>query len=233
MSKDELKGLQPEERLKRLKLLEEEKKKEIEEAHKLLIETEKELTDKRKWVEKVPIPQVAQESLEGLSIEGKEVLKAHKGIKEKKREEETETPKSKKEEPERKQSLEEALLQETAPFPQKGLGNVEYGIPGTPGAVAGGMEYKPLGALPTTELYQEMSSLKRSIDEKGYISREDTRKAEYITGVIEDRREGGYEFTRDVGKLASLTQEIGSSIRQEYQSRGREKVVGHDWYSGK
>ena len=233
MSKDELKGLRPEERLKKLKQLEEEKKKEIEEAHKLLVETEKELTDQRKWVEKVPIPQVAQETTEGLSAEGKQVLKAHKGVKEKKQEEEPETPKSTKEESGRKPSLEEALLKETPTMPSLGMRNVEYAIPGAQGAVPGGMEYKPLGQLPTAVLYQEMSSLKKSIDEKGYISRDDTRKAEYITGVIEDRRERGYEFTRDIGKLASLTQEIGSSIQQGYQSRGKEKVVGHDWYSGK
>ncbi|MEK6901318.1 MAG: hypothetical protein AABX37_03180, partial [Nanoarchaeota archaeon] len=134
-------------------------------------------------------------------------------------------------ESERKPSLEEAVLQETPTIPSMGTRNVEYGIPTS--GVLGGMEYKPLGQLPTAVLYHEMSSLKKSIDEKGYISRDDTRKAEYITGVIEDRREGGYEFTRDVGKLASLTQEIGSRIQQGYQSRGKEKVVGHDWYSGK
>src|SRR3990167_2739866 len=90
MAKDELKDLPPEERIKRLKKLEEEKKKEIEEAEKIIKESNEEITERRKWIEKVPIPQVAQDDLEGLGEEGKQLFNVHRGKKEEAAKEETE-----------------------------------------------------------------------------------------------------------------------------------------------
>ena len=52
---DDLKNVPPEERIKKLKELEEKKKKEIEEAQKAIRESEQEITEKRKWEDKVPI----------------------------------------------------------------------------------------------------------------------------------------------------------------------------------
>lgn len=55
---EEIKKLSPEERIKRLKKLEEEKRKEIEEAQKLLKESAVELEREEKIKKEIPIPQV-------------------------------------------------------------------------------------------------------------------------------------------------------------------------------
>jgi len=54
----ELKNLPPEERIKRLKEIEEMNRKEIEEAHKLIQESEVEIEEQEKEKEQIPIPQV-------------------------------------------------------------------------------------------------------------------------------------------------------------------------------
>ena len=54
----DIKKLSPEERIKKLKELEEQRKKEIEEAHKLLKTSEDEVEEKRKLKENIPIPQL-------------------------------------------------------------------------------------------------------------------------------------------------------------------------------
>ncbi|PIN75940.1 hypothetical protein COV17_03385 [Candidatus Woesearchaeota archaeon CG10_big_fil_rev_8_21_14_0_10_36_11] len=82
MAEDSLKNIPPEERIKKLKELEKKKKQEIEEAQKAIRESEKEITEKRKWKDKVPIPELAKNDLVGLSEEGKAVLKEWKGLEE-------------------------------------------------------------------------------------------------------------------------------------------------------
>src|SRR3989338_11521327 len=83
MAEDDIKKLPPEERIKKLKELEKQRKKEIEEAQKKIKESEDELRERRKWKEKVPIPEFAQEGFGGLSEEAKDILKQHRGVKEK------------------------------------------------------------------------------------------------------------------------------------------------------
>ena len=82
MAEEDVDNLPPEEKIKRLKELEKKKKKEIEEAQKMLRETEKELTEREEWKRKVPIPQVAAESMGEMSEAEKEIIRAHKGLKE-------------------------------------------------------------------------------------------------------------------------------------------------------
>ena len=93
---DDLKNVPPEERIKKLKELEEKKKKEIEEAQKAIRESEQEITEKRKWEDKVPIPELGKEDLVGLSEEGKAVLKERKGLEETVKEETFNVPMSSK-----------------------------------------------------------------------------------------------------------------------------------------
>ena len=210
MAKDDLNNLPPEERIKRLKKLEEEKKKEIAEAQKKLKESEDELTERRKWVDKVPIPEFAKEDLKDLSGEGKQILK-ERGVKEEKKDEE-ETPFD---EVKKEPSLEETVAQEQVELPPEAMG-IEYGPPGAEGVVVG---YHPVSEKPVGDLYQEAMSLKDSIAEKGYISKEDERRAQYLTGVAEERLESkSYSFTKDTAKAASLTKMIGTGIRNDYQS---------------
>lgn len=83
--KEDLRSLPPEERIRKLKELEKKRKKEIAEAQENIRESEEEIKDRLKWLDKVPMPEFAQEDLEGLSEEARQVLKERKGIKEKKK----------------------------------------------------------------------------------------------------------------------------------------------------
>ncbi len=81
---------------------------EVEELQEIIHEAEEEIRGQRKWKEKVPIAETAKEELEGLSEEGREVVRALRGIQQRKPEEKEETLKSKKKEA----NLEETVWQE-------------------------------------------------------------------------------------------------------------------------
>ncbi len=254
MAKHELQELHPAERLKQLKELERKKKQEIEEAQKLIRESEQELTEEHKWKEKVPIPEVAKEELEGLSEEGKAMLKIHRGLREKKQKEgagENEAAEEQ-EEGEREgggktarrerlsprgsprgqaSALEETVTQERI---ARQAANVEYGIqpPGRPLDI----DYtQRLSQRPIETLYQEISGIRQEAEEKGYLSRADVRRAEYLTGAVEEKfraaDEGRYTFSQETARAASLTQQIGMELQGMYK-RGIEPVE-KDWYKGK
>ena len=75
---DELKKLSPDERIKRLKELEEERKKEIEEAEELIKETTQELADAEEK-KKIPIPQARATDLSSAltTVEEKQLVATH------------------------------------------------------------------------------------------------------------------------------------------------------------
>lgn len=76
--------------------------------------------------------------------------------------------------------------------------------------------------------------MKQAIEEKGYISRADERKAEYLSGIVEERMKsadrGTYSFTEETARAASLTQMIGHSIQNAYK---KGSGFEHDWYKGR
>ncbi len=80
-----LKNLEPGERLAELKKLQKKKEKELQDTKKELQQTEEELKQEQEHKEKVPIPQVAVESLEGLSQEEKQIVLAARGLSEQKK----------------------------------------------------------------------------------------------------------------------------------------------------
>ncbi len=259
MAKSELEKLHPAERLKRLKELEQKKKQEIEEAQQLIRESEQELSEERKWKEKVPIPEIAQENLEGLSEEGKALLKVHRGLREKKRgessgdtvettEESVEEAVEEKEEgragrtrEERRKerasrrgkasALEETVAQERMARP---AANVEYGPVLQPGRPLDVDYTLRLSQRPVETLYQEITGLRQEAEEKGYLSRADVRRVEYLTGAVEEKfraaDEGRYTFSQETARAASLTQQIGVELRSMYK-RGFE-APQKDWYKG-
>ncbi len=231
MADEDLKKLPPEERIKRLKELEQKRKKEIEDAQKQIRESEQELTERKKWKDKVPIPEATQVDSEGLSEEGKQLLKVHKGkaAPKKDAEEEKESPR-----PMGKASrLEETVTREKIDLPPQAMG-MEYGATSAPSFT---VAYQPLRERPIAEVYQEMGSLKQAIEEKGYVSRADERKAEYLSGIAEERikssEQGKYSFTEETARAASLTQMLGSTIQQAYGRKDKGSVFEHDWYKGR
>ncbi|MDO8656034.1 MAG: hypothetical protein Q7K45_02240 [Nanoarchaeota archaeon] len=235
MAEENLKNLPAEERLKKLKELEKKKKQEIEEAQKQIKDSESEITEKKKWVDKVPIPEVAQENLEGLSAEGKQLLKTHKGTKEKMKEEDApETTEKKKTEKKDKtvSNLEETILREKVTLPPEAMA-MEYGAQNTP-RPGFGSDYKPLSERSVTELYQEIGALHKGVESKGYISRSDERKAEYLSGIVQERQEaakqGTYTFSEETARAASITLQVAHSIKEAYK---KGSTFEHDWYKGR
>ncbi len=214
MAKDnDLKKLPPEERIRRLKELEKERKKEIEEAQKEIQESEKELTERRKWKEKVPIPEFAKEDLEGLSEEARQLLKERKGLavhQRKEMETEEEAPLQ------RRASLEEAIEQERVQLPADAA-QVEYGMQ----QARFGEVYKPFQEMPMKELQQQVYQLGKAAGDRGYATREEVKLAHYAVSEVEKRleaaEEGTYSLTEEAARAATLTQELSSTIQNLYK----------------
>jgi len=209
MPEEDLKKLPPEERIKRLKELEQKKKKEIEDAQKLIKESESELSEKVKTKQKIPIPEVAAEDLKNLSDAEKDIVKQHRGFREKNKDEEEISDKASK--PKRRENLEDTLGGEKAPR----VSEHQFG------------DYiARLSHQPVKDLYAEMSRINHAVEDKGYISAAEERRVEYLNSAVERKLEdvesGKYSFSEDVAEAASLIQQIGSSLRDVYQ-RGKGK----------
>lgn len=119
-----LKKLSPEQRLRALKALEEKSRKEIEEARKLMAESEREIEVEEEHKRDMPIPQLASVDIDSLfTQEEKEMFKAKRFVGESRAEEETKAAKEVREETpledrraaERMGVLEEVLGREKAP----------------------------------------------------------------------------------------------------------------------
>ena len=199
------KDLPPEERIKKLKKLKEEKEKEIAEAQKLIKESEEELTDRRKFKEKVPIPESAKNDLEGLSKEGKEILKEQKGLREKVAEHEEKKAAAKTSKDDKKYDL-ESLAREQVELPPDVI-NSEYALQ---------LSKEPMG-----NIYKEMGQIYKAVEEKGYISREEEKRVEYLSSAVERKieadEEGQYSFSREAARAASITQQLGASLISTYK----------------
>ncbi len=212
MSKEELEGLSPEEKIEKLKEIEKKKKKEIAEAQELLKESENELSDKEEFKERVPIPEVAKEDLSTASEEEKEILKTHKGLDEKKDEDSDEKSSESKNSKENlgrsetAESLEEIAFREKAELPKEVIQS-EYAA--------------KLSLEPMENLYREMKDIYLAVEEKGYVSPEEERKIGYLSAAterkLEDIESGDYSLTEEVSKAAMLTKSIGASLRDTYQ----------------
>lgn len=219
MPKEDLSNLPPEERIKRLKELEKKRKQEIEEAQKEIKESQEEIKERQKWLEKVPMPEFAQDTLEGLSEEAKQILK-ERGVKEKKKDinvegSEDDKPTATPRPPspgltveEGVESLEETLARERAELPPEAR-EVEYGIAQT-------------SQQPMQEIYQELTNIRDEAEEKGYVTREKVGRAEYLGQAIEKKfaaAEGGNypSFTEEVAEKGILSQEIVSKVKGLYK----------------
>ncbi len=226
-SKEELKNLPPEERIKKLKELERQRKKEIEEAQKIIRDSEKEITERIRWNQKVPIPEFAQEEVLGLGEEGKEILR-QKGVR--LVEEKIKVNKSNDKEDNDKigisikrgsSDLEDAVSE------SKGLpsaqGNVQYG---PQEQQAFGVAYKPLSQLDIKGISSEIKNIYQAVEQRGYITGQEQKLVGYALSEVERRLEdadaGRYKgFTEEVAEAASLIQRIG---KQMYHAGGSNRM---------
>ncbi len=221
MTKNDLKDLSPQERLKKLKELEKEKKKEIEEARKQIKESERDITDEHKFKEKVPIPEVGLENLQGLSEEGRQLLMVLKDLKEKKKEETVE---------EVKEVIQEESLEETVrriePIPVQVQGT-EYAL--------------HLSQRPMQDLQNQMAGIYETSQERGYMTPEDQKKVAYISAGVQHKMEaidnGSYNSSDDLISIVKSTRELsahmlGRNPDQVYNS-GKTEETQRDRYTGR
>ncbi len=234
---DDLKNLPPEERIKKLKELEEKKKKEMEEQRKAIDEAEKgikeaneELTERKKFKDKVPIAEVASEGGEGLSEEAKIILKSmQRRMGEKKSEEKEEGKEGKGERQSEKRALglSRSGLEETVQQERRQMeGQARGGM--------GGDYITSLSQQPAAQLYQQMSGLYQSVEAKGYMNQEEQRRVQYISSAMEKKLEdvdaGRYSLTQEAARATSLTQQMSEVVRGMYKMDSSKKAKELDWY---
>lgn len=223
MAKEELKNLHPEDRIKKMKELEEARKKEIEEARKIIRESEEEITERKKLAEKFPIPQAAQEDMEGLSDEGQDIVKMIKKVRKKNEEAKEETGGAG---AEKKETLEEALEKEAPKGPVLG---VQYGSPGTASLMDQQTAHyiRELSQRPVETLQKEATYLAKSFEEKGYMTWNEQKRAQQIYEAtnLKERagEEGRYSFTEEVAQLNLVTRQVTGRLLDEMYHVGREK----------
>jgi hypothetical protein len=209
----ELRKLSPEERIKKLKELEEKKKKEIEEAAKEIEESRKEIASRQKWLEKVPIPEVGKEELSELSVEGKELLKRHKGIKEKEKETETkvvgEEPEAKRR---KKEDLGEFLRGQEEQRRSSGAERAYLT------AEQWQAEVYQRSQQPIAELYSGVREIRDAATERGYISREQEQEVRAIESALELRLKEKYggSLSSEIVAKSSLIKQMGKELRDMY-----------------
>jgi hypothetical protein len=219
MAKDDLKGLPPEERIKILKKLEEEKKKEIAEAEKAIKESQDELTERRKWADKVPIPQMSKDDFKGMSPDEAKVQESHKGKKSTSDYDVLEDDSEDKD----KNSLKEVLTPRVS-GESIGLEDLAREHVELPPELMNSQYAMQLSQQPMQNLYHEITGIKQAVEDKGYISAEEEKRVNYLASAVEKKVEAGedgkYSFTEDVARAANLTRAISANLRGMYKSGG-------------
>lgn len=181
---DELKRLSPQERIRKLKELEEERKKEIEEAEKLIKESNVEIEEERKELERIPIPQLKAVDIQGLfTVEEKEMFKVKRFIDEEKIESLEEELKEKEE-----KRLEETVKEEAERKEEDGLDNNRlmdnYNV--VKDLFKEAREEHYLNQEKTEMLYQKM----RDIDEAAHHYAAENKEVAHIRDTIRGEAEG-------------------------------------------
>ncbi|MDP3734668.1 MAG: hypothetical protein Q8R37_05555 [Nanoarchaeota archaeon] len=91
-----------------------------------------------------------------------------------------------------------------------------------------------LSQAPIRSLKKEMTDIYLAVEEKGYISREEGRRVEYLSSAVERKLDaiesGKYSLTEEVAQAASLTQKLGSALHDMYHHGKKAKQDGNDLY---
>jgi hypothetical protein len=218
----DLKNLQPEDRIKKLKELKKAKEKEIADAQKKIQDSEDEITERHKYLDKVPIPELMKEDLEHVSAEAKQALKDWKGLKEKKEEAEKETT-TKKEE-----TLEDTVEGEVF---RENLPNVQYG---PQDAFAPNAQYvQDLIYAPIEELQGRIETVYNTAKAQGYMNQEQQHFILNASAALDEKIEsygsGPATLSEKVNQASTLKQTTGRLLDHQYKT-GSE--VHKDWYKG-
>jgi hypothetical protein len=198
---DDIKKLPPEERLKKLRELEENRKKEIAEAQKMMKLSEDELKQMEQLKEKVPIPQLESAEDADMSEEEKSMFRMQR-FKGKGESKEIDEEKAKKGEEE---SLEETVAREKVQHAPK---QVDYG-----------QAIQEASMRPAHEFYQEMAQISSAAQERGYVSREEMSRVAYIDAATELKEGSDYSPGDKTMKEMSLVHEMKSKLQDMYKTQ--------------
>jgi hypothetical protein len=207
---DELRGLSPRERLRRLKELEEERKKEIQEAQELIKQSEGEIEREEQLRREIPIPQVKAVDIEHLfSPEEKRLFEAKRFVQEKKKTEEGE------------ELPQERSLEETVEREKKNL---------TPKQLAEQQQYRinlieAWKTKPTEYITNRLEEIRNTATAEMSLRQENEQYAAY--SILKEREEmmrrGEYGRAED-GRIDRQVQEelnLGLSIAKELRDMYR------------
>jgi hypothetical protein len=230
MANKDLKNLPPEERIKKLKELEVQRKKESEEAEDLIRESQDEISHKKKWTDKVPIPEITQDDEMGLSDSAKEILETLRG---KKRTEAKEAPVERKE---KEIDLEETLLKEA---PRVQFTGAQYELPTVPLSAPNIQYIQELSQRRTAEELQSRAAyIAQRVDDQGYITAEQQQEAFNLYQASGAKQDAGVEgrygtFTEDVEARTSLTKQVtGRLLDRAYEAAKSGGHTLHDYHRG-
>jgi hypothetical protein len=194
---DELKNLTVEDRIRKLKELEQKKKEEIQKAQDMLKKSEEELEHKENERKQIPIPQLRAVDVSQLFTEEEKQIFGTKRFSQKSvAKKETETP------------LEETVATEQAKMPEvMNLAEQQYRV--------------QLSKEPTKQLYTEIKSLYQEIQDKGYVNTEERQKIENIQYAMNKKREdieaGSYNPNQYVSIALNKSQELADKIKKMYR----------------
>lgn len=211
LKKDDLKKLSPEERIKKLRDLKKQRKKELDEAEKLIKESTDEIAA-REVIERDEL------ILELAVLEGREKPSAKKTKDIEKLEE--------------LDDLEDVAESRKKPSKPTYLVEEQAGLEGAigrehidlPPEVLQSQYTATLSQRPVYQLQEDVARIQEVAEARGYLREEEQRAIEYRLGAVEKKREEGYSFTKEAGRAASLIEQMGSQLlgRSMYKSDSKD-----------
>lgn len=203
---DDLKKLPPEERIRRLKEIEEEDKKEIEEAKKLMTETEDEAEEEEKSLRSIPIPQMRAIDIGSLfSPEEKQMFSEKRPLDALKRKDDDDDKKPKKR---AASDLEDALDSGVPNLSREQLDFQKQYI------------QQLATERPATDIYQGLTSLAKDAHEKGYLNQEQQGQLYMLyNAAVEKNRafhEGEYHANQTIAENIADALDLFREIKKKY-----------------
>lgn len=196
---EELKKLPPEERIKRLKKIEEERKKEIEEAQLMMKQSENEIEEKEKAIRRIPIPQIRAVNVDMLfTPEEKEIFKVARFVEDRKKSflEEMGEERGK---AERAETLEETVFREQPRFTQEQMAQQQqYAL--------------QLSTRPIDELQNRAENLYRTQAEQGYLNIHQQEERQVLAHALYEKekaiQQGSYRRDEELMDQIDTTRKI-------------------------
>ena|SRR3989338_2056263 len=210
---EDLKNLSPDERIKRLKEIQERRKQEIEEAQELMSLTEEELKQREKEKEQLPIPQLKSDTFENLLGEAdREMFRMKRFTTEKSSISETKELKGAEGVA---QQLEEVPLEETLRRDAPQLGADQRA------AMEKEQYVKQLAMLPTQQLYNAIKGIQESYQSNGILSDDQRADLYKLNKAMDEKadaiRAGEYNPSEYIKNEVDAGSSIINKLMRDYE----------------